>query len=209
MPSPNFDALVVRFSRKIDDAVAAAATEGDTITSAKRVEWLNRGIKNWINALVQYNMQLKANRLNPDWERIRSYIIYKTDAVLTAALKIAVSGYTDKVQTVLFIRDHTQLADVNPLPPGKTLSELSSDTNQFNTALFWGWNAGDISVVRGVNADVIYLDYIKQHTDLTVANLTDIGIDVQYFDDILEEAFTLFVKEYPSKDNTARLMVRQ
>jgi hypothetical protein len=200
----NFDALVVRFSRKIDDAVSATGTDGDQYTSLKRVEWLNSGIKNWLVKRLSQS----------DWVALAGYIQTKTQAMTANAASFDATGFTGGIQWILSIVNTTPTTNVpvTIIDPKYvsdiTLSRIEGIGGTATDQKAYIQN-NSINVIGSGATDTLSVTYVQKHTDLTSGGVADISIASPYWHEILEEAYRIFTEEYPSKDNTARLMVRQ
>lgn len=203
MASPKFDALHVFLSRRIDDAVALAATDGDRISSAKRSQYLNEGIRNWMKKKFQ----------SGDYSPLRGMVNQESKAMVGSVMTLGTSsGWTGGVAHIIDAVNTTPTTDVivRPLPEnlynystlGLNKYFLSSSTNQFYVE-----DAGNFRLLGGAATDTIQLRYVKQHPDMTQAYATDISIDEQYYDEVLDEAERVYLLEYPSQDNTARLQL--
>lgn len=200
----NFDSLVVRFSRKIDDAVSATGTDGDVITSLKRVQYLNNGIRVWMMKKIQQS----------DFMALSGYIQTKTQAMTANSVSLDAAGFTGGILWIISITNTTPTPDV-PVTIVEphwardiTLSRIEGLLGSAADQKAYLQN-GSLNVIGSGATDTLSVTYIQKHTDLTSGGGTDISINSAYFDEVLEEAFTLFVKEYPSQDNIARLTVRK
>lgn len=200
MASPNFDSLVVQLSRLIKDPVAAASTDGDAHTSAFRVQCVNEGVRRCLNRWVSQGRQ----------DALREYIVTEAQA-LTASSK-ALSGWTGGVLAILAARNTTDTAI--PLPLSNALvAEATSGNNKYLLASAsnqkYYLNNGNFVLLGGTATSSISLTYVKQHTDLTVANATDLAVPSHYFPEVLEEAFLYFCEQMPTQENLVRLGMKR
>ncbi len=141
--------------------MSAATTDGDTISSAYRSQFLNDGIRNCI-------YKWAANR---DWMALRHYIKDGT-ATLSAGASL-LTAWTGTPFIIISARNSTDGMVIKPVP-----SELKHyfDTGEYSnyfapstTKQYYSVENGYFTLLdgTGTSTDTIYLRYIKQHTDLT------------------------------------------
>jgi hypothetical protein len=205
MASANFDILHLRFSRMIDDPVATATTDGDQFTSARRSAWLTQGIRSWVDNA------LSSGDLTP----IRGYINVESKAMVASVLTLsASSGWAGGVHRILSAIDTTPTPDVVVRRmPNELYDYALLGANKYlipsATNCYYTEENGTFKLYGGGATDTIQLTYVKLIPEYTANYASDIAIDTSWYDDVLNFAYATFVKEYPSKDNTARIMVRQ
>jgi hypothetical protein len=201
MASPNFNALVVTLSYMIDDPVAAAATNGDTITSAQRVTFLNDAVRICLNKWAA----------SENYTALRSYLL-DGSANLTNSVA-ALSSWTGTPFIILSAKNSTDNVYIRPAPQRlKHAFETSEYSNYFKastTAQWYSVENGNFTLLDGTttSTDAIYLRYIKGHTNLTVDNATDIGIDAQFWGELLNEAYKIYLQRVPTNKNIKALQV--
>lgn len=210
MASANYDILHLRFARMIDDPVAAATSDGDQFTSARRSSWLNQGIRNWVDK------SLASGDLTP----IRGYINVESKALIASVITLGPSAtapavfYTGGVHRILSAIDTTPTAPVVVRRmPNELYDYARLGTNKYlipsASNCYYTEENGTLKLYGGGATDTVQLTYVKLIPEYTANYASDIAIDTSWYDNVLNESYAVFVKEYPSKDNTARLMVRQ
>lgn len=92
MASPNFDSLNIQHSRNIEDAVAAAATDGQAFTAAQRSAHLNAGIRKWMEdqVLVENYNGLSSYTIESPAVSLSSNVISLTSASFTGGSIFAI-----------------------------------------------------------------------------------------------------------------------
>jgi len=203
MASPNFDSLSVSLSHLIDDPVAAAATDGSTVTSAYRTIFLNDGVRNCLRNWVQRG----------DWMALRSYLL-DGSATLENNSK-TLSSWTGTPFIILSAKNSTDNVLINEAPQElKHVLDTGMYSNYFTasaTNQFYVVTGGSFVLIDGgtTTGDTVYLRYVKEHTNLTVANSTDIEIDSQYWDELLQEAYKIYLRRYPTTKNMQALQINR
>jgi hypothetical protein len=162
MASPNFDALSVSLSHLINDPAATASTNGDTITSIYRTKFLNDGIRECLKKWLS----------EQNWMALRFYI---KDGTATLSANIALlTAWTGTVWEILSAKNNTDSKIILPAPENIKY-EMMDGVNIYLTPTidkqYYVKDAGYFRLLDGKTdtADVIYLRYIKEHTDLSVA----------------------------------------
>lgn len=207
MASPLYDAASVRFSRMIEDPVAAAATDGDQFTSAYRDVCLNAGIRRlMLRFAPQEPPGVAPFMLNDDF--FRSYLVTEAQA-LVASVK-ALTGWTGGVFGILSVYNVTDEQIVYP-SPNSFREELHTSNNIYYIASTgqqrYTVNAGLFTLFGGTATSSIRLTYIKQHTAMSAGASSDWLIAPQYEDMVLDEAFKVYAEENPSQENVVRMQL--
>ena len=207
MASPLFDAVSVRFSRIIEDPVAAAATDGDLYTAVYREVCLNAGIRRlMLRFAPQEPPGVVPFLVNEDF--LRSYLVTEAQS-LVASVK-ALSGWTGGAFGVVSAYNVTDEQIVYPasnsfreeLQTGNNIYYLASSGQQRYTV-----NAGQFTLFGGTATSSIRLTYIKQHTAMANGAASDWLIAPQYEDMVLDESFKYFCEENPSQENVVRMQL--
>ena len=179
---PTFDQISVSLSRRVGDAVAAATTDGQTLSALNRADYINQSIR---TCLTKYTgMLLSAEDQTPGWYQAKkdaegflvNYIQEGTGALSSNA--ISLDSFSPAVDTILSVEDDTTSRPVARLMEG--VKDLTDNTG------IAGWAAGTYSAtaanntsnpvwyvqnnslyVIGVTAtDTVRIRYIQKHTDL-------------------------------------------
>lgn len=200
MPSPNYDNLHLRLARMIDDRVTVATANGNAITSALRDVFLNNGIRKWVDKKITIE----------DREALRSYIKERVIPV-DALFQIQTALLSPKIYHLMTVWNETLKLQVFPTPVGvaRRVFETTYTAGIIHN-LYYQWLKENqaIRFVGSSPGNNIEFIIVEQHTDLTANNATDILIETQYFDEVLDEAFLLYCQEYPTAENIARLQVK-
>lgn len=189
----------------IDDPVTAATTDGDLYASARRSSWLTQGIRSWVDSA------LASGDLTP----IRGYINVESKALVGSVLTLsASSGWTGGVHRILSAVDTTPTPDVIVRRMPNDLYDYALlGTNKYlipsATNCYYTEENGTFKLYGGGATDAIQLTYVKLIPEYTANYASDIAFDTSWYDAVLNFAYATFAKEYPSQDNTARIMVRQ
>jgi hypothetical protein len=200
MASPLFDAISVQHSRNIGDAVAAAATDGSSITSAQRTQHINNAIRRFIR--VKY--------LTKDYDCIIQYINESAATAMTSNL-LSLSGLTPTVAWIIDIKNTTGTVQfVKPLPQELQIYFNSNvTTNSFlqpsSTNQYWTRKGTSVQNFGGGATDNLVIRYVAQHTALSAGGSSDILIDNQYYDIIYEMALQEYYSDYPDEVNAIRM----
>lgn len=207
MASPLYDAASVRFSRMIEDPVAAAATDGDQYTTAYRDVCINAGIR---RLMLKFAPQEPPGTVpfvvNEDF--LRSYLV--TEAQTLAASVKTLASWTGGVFGILSAYNVTDEQIVYPasnifreeLQTGNNGYYIASSGQQRYTV-----NAASFTLFGGTATSSIRLTYIKQHTAMVNGASSDWLIPAQYEDIVLDEAFKVFCEENPSQENVIRMQL--
>ena len=179
---PTFDQINVSLSRRVGDAVAAATTDGQTLSALNRSDYINQAIR---ECLAKYaGVLLSAEDQTPGWYQAKkdaegflvNYIQESTGALSGNA--ISLDSFSPAVDTILSVED-----DTTSRPVGRLMEGVKSLTDNTGIA---GWDAGSYSAtpasntsnpvwyvqnnslyVIGVTAtDTVRVRYIQKHTDL-------------------------------------------
>jgi hypothetical protein len=201
MAIPNFDALNVKLSRMMEDAVSAATTDGDGFTSAYRDKLLNDALR---------RLQLKWWAIGQE-DALRGYT--NVEAQSLSSSELALSTWTGGVVGILSVYNATDEAIPRPIS-NELKEEAQTGNNKYissavNTDLqHYYINDSNFTLINGTATSSIRLTYIKQHTDL-VANTgsTDIAVPSQYWEVVLKEAIGIFWEENPSKENVVKMQL--
>jgi hypothetical protein len=200
MASPNFDQLNVNLSHLIDDKVTSASTNGEVVTSLYRTLFLNDGIR----------VLLRKWTKEQNWIALKSYL--KDGSASLSANTVLLSAWTGGVFEILSAKNNTDNVLILPCPEYLRY-ELESDVNPYltpsATRQYYVNDGGYFRLLDGTSTSVdeIYLRYVKEHADLTVNNATDIQIESQYWDEVLQEAFKIYISRDPTDRNIARIKV--
>jgi hypothetical protein len=186
--------------------VAAAGTDGDTITSAKRVGWLNAGIRNWMMGKLAQG----------DLTALAGYVQTSAATAMTAnAISLDNNAFTPGIFWILNVKNTTPTTDVvvTQVDPkyveDLTLSRIEGLGGSAVDQKYYLRN-NYIYVIGSGATDTLVVTYVSKHRTMTADDSTaDIVIGSQYWDELLKEAFKLYCMEYPSQTNTARLMANQ
>lgn len=180
MPSPNFDGLHLYLSRKVQDPVAAAATDGSVLSSAMRTDYLNRA-NNFIQMVVQQAGREYVNRfLNG---------LVKTQAIVWAAAGTSLA--TDYKQ---YLSCQYTPSVGNPVllrfvgPSWKIV--LDNDQNRNYDAaytildgkIYGYYNFSQLATGNGV------LYYMRSDSRASNGDTLDIAIDSLWYDTIVDLA---------------------
>lgn len=199
MASPNFDALNIRLSRMMDDAVAAATTNGDNYTSAYRDQLLN-------NACRRLQMQwISAG--NDD--ALRGYI--NTASITLSSSVYSLASFAGGVLAIKSVYNTTD--SVLVLPETNNLkAEVASGNNIYirssvsNQRYFL--NNANIEISGGTATSSLSVTYVKKHADLAAndaGSAGDLVIPDTYFEEILRQAAQIFYEQNPSKENVVKM----
>lgn len=213
MASPNYDALHVRLSRMIGDPVAAAATNGNSFTSALRDHFLNDGVRRLMNHYVKMRGydSFSAIMVEPAFFAGG----YLADEAQTLASNVkALSSWTGGVFSIVTARNATASPNVviNPLPHRYKDLARTGVNRYLNPATGNQWyiiEGATLRVLGSGATDSVNLQYIKPHTDLTNGNATDILVPAAYWNEVLDEAYKIFAEEYPEEESLARLQLKE
>jgi hypothetical protein len=201
MASPNFNALVVTLSYMIDDPVAAAGTSGDVVTSAQRVTFLNDAVRICLNKWASER----------NWVALRSYL--KDGSANLTNNAAALSSWTGTPFIIISARNSTDSVYIRPVPQEyKHVFQTSEYSNYFTgsaTAQWYSIEDGNFTLIDGgtTSTDAIYLRYVMGHTNLTVDNATDILVDSQFWGELLNEAYKIYLRRVPTNKNIKALQV--
>ncbi len=205
---PTFDQLNISLSRRVDDPVAAAATDGPRFSSAMRIDWLNEAIRRWI--LKQVRIVPGTLQAYPvDEIALQNYI--KQDSVaMVANVKPLSSGWAAAVAWIIDAYDTTLSLPINPLQSPNDRYQYDTGGNSYllasTTNLFWTTSGGNFELLGGGATDTIKLKYICQHTDLAAAGT--ILVPANYHNQIIDLALQFFGEEYPQDETAARLALK-
>ena len=199
MASTNFDALSIRLSRMIEDAVSAATTDGDRFTSAYRDLLLNSGSRKLLKRAV--------DEKNDDL--MRAYI--NTEAQTLSSSTKTLASWTGGVQAILQAYNVTDEEMVYPAAPtfreeladGENIYQLATATQQRYII-----HAASVLIFGGTATSSLRLTYVKAYTDLAAndsGGAGDILIPSQYYEVVLDYALMVFCEENPSNENIVRL----
>jgi hypothetical protein len=197
---PTFDALNITLSRRINDPVAAAATDGATYSSAMRIDYLNQAIRDWMEKEV----------LAQNFKALRDYTLEEAKSVASNVLTLV--SWTGGIFKILDAYNVTDALPIAPLPDGFRF-DLETGGNDYLTASatnqFWTADASAFRLIDGTtsSADSIKLRFIQQHTDLAAAGT--ILVPSQYHGDILSLAETRAFLDRPTPENVARALANQ
>lgn len=183
MASPNYDSLSVELSKRLDDAVATASTSGDVWSTTQRDIPLNDACK---QLMAKYAAQIEAEgEMSPAWDFFRSLLNSEGQAMTSNS--IALSSYTGGVFKIISVLNGTTV--VKPLPQDwiDDIADIpwydAATTNQY-----YYIQAGNLINTGGAATDTMTLRYIKNWSNLTASNATDIPIPSRYFQEILDVA---------------------
>ena len=185
MASPLYDGLSVELSKRLDDAVAAASSSGDVWSTTQRDIPLNFACK---TLMTKYGAE-------EDTDFFRSLI--ESEGQAMTSNEIALSSYTGGVFKILSARNGTTV--VKPLPQDWVDDIASIESmpwyNATTTNQYYYEESGNLVNVGGGATDTITLRYVKNWSDLTASNATDIPVPSQYFAEILDVAVKYALQE--------------
>lgn len=202
---PTFNDLNVTLSNRINDPVAAAATDGSKYSSAFRVDYLNQAIRRWMQKMVI------ACKITGDFSPLRDYTA--EEAQTLAANVKALSGWTGGVFHVISAYNATDSLPVKQVVGERQRFFVESGGNSYITASatnqYWTEDGSNFRLIDGstTNADSLRLRYVKQHTDLVAGGT--ILVPSQYHGDILDIAEALAFEDVPTSENVARGMAKE
>ena len=199
MASTNFDALSVRLSRMIEDAVAAATTDGDRFTSAYRDLLLNSGSRKLLKRAV--------DEKNDDL--LRAYTNIEAQSLASNVKTLA--SWTGGVQAILSVYNATDETQVFPADPSMK-EAIQNGHNKYLLATAtqqrYILEAASFFLIGGTTTSSIRLTYVKAYTDLAAndaGGAGDILIPSQYYEMVLDYALMVFCEENPTNENIVRL----
>jgi len=206
MASPNYDALHVEFSKRLDDVVAAATSNGDVWSSVQRDIPLNEACR---RLMMKYWKKVETDRFSEAWDFFRSLITSEGQAMTANA--IALSSYTGGVFKILSALNSSTIVKELPqewVDDVATLSLMPWYDSGTNNQYFY-IDAGSLTNVGGGATDTITLRYIKNWTNLTASNATDIPIPSRYFHEVLDLAISIANEDMATQESLQRAMVKQ
>lgn len=199
MASPNYDSLSVQHSRNIGDAVSSASSDGNQATSAMRDIHLNNAIKKFVQ--IKY--------LAKDYSCISRYVNETSATALTSNV-LSLSGLTPACAWIISVTNTTAGLPVREIPQELVdYVSVASTTNDFIKSS----STNQQHVREGVNVrvlgsgatDSVKIRYVAQHTTLSAGGSSDIIIDSQYWNIILELAKQEFYTDFPNEENALKL----
>jgi hypothetical protein len=199
MASANFDALHLRLSRKIDDPVAAAATDGSEVTQALRTDLLNRA-----NRVIQNRVLTMAAG---DWTQRRDVVMrYIPGLVTTQSITWASGSATLASDFSYWVECRDSTAGLMTYHPSK--AELDGNLNSNIDAAFailgtsiYGYDNG--SAIGNGATGTLY--YVKTDARASNGDTNDITIDGIWFDMVVDIAALLYHEEKGDFDRAAGL----
>lgn len=193
MASPNYDQLHIDHSKRIGDAVAAAATNGKVWTSAQRDIHLNEACR---RLMLKYKVKIdREGDASDGWDFFRSLVNSEGQAMSSNA--IALSSYTGGVFKIISVLNGTTV--VKPIPQ-EWVDDIASVSympwyDGASTNQYYHIQAGSLTNIGGGATDTITLRYVKNWTALTAGNATDIPIPSKYFHQVLDVAYGIVMEE--------------
>ena len=178
MASPNWDSLSVELSKRLDDAAATASTNGDVWSTTQRDIPLNDACK---QLMAKYWAQ-------GELDFFRSLV--ESDGQAMTSNEIALSSFSGGVFRIISARNGTTV--VKPLPVDwvedvgshSLISWYDAGTNN----QYYHIESGNLVNIGGAATDTMTLRYIKNWTNLTAGNATDIPIPPAYFPEVIQLA---------------------
>jgi len=178
MASPNFDNLHLYLSRKMQDPVAAAGTDGGVFTSAERTDYLNRANK-FIQLVVYEKGRDFVDRFLPG--------LVKTQAITWAS--VGTSLETDYSQHLSCQYTLTIPVLLRWVPPSRKII-LDNDQNRnidaaytiLASKIYGYYNYAQLTSGSGV------LYYLSNDTRASNGDTNDISIDALWYDTLVDLA---------------------
>ena len=185
MASPNFDALNIRVSKLVGDAISTATTAGDKWSSGQRDNWLNAACRRMYDEAIA----------NDDQNYLRGYINTESQT-LSASVK-TLSSWTGGVGRIFQAYNTTDEEIVRPRTNDLEQEILNGNNIYINSgtnAQYYTLNNATFKLHGGTATSAVQLTYAKLHTDLAANDAGGAGDFVfpsQYFERILEEAYVV------------------
>lgn len=202
MASPNWDAMSVDLSKKLDDAVAAATSDGDVWTSAQRDLLLNNACRKWMLK------QFAAGNMNA----LKSYKNREGQALSNNSK--ALSGWTGGVFAILSAYNSTDALIVNRLPDGYVGVARAGANTYYTPSItnqFFVIEAGSFILMDAgtTTTDTIVLEYIKEHTALSANGASDTSIPAGYYHEIVSLAVAEAREERQEQGDTQMVALKE
>lgn len=205
MPSPNYDALSVRLSRRLGDPAASAITDGKAYTSALRDTFINAAIVKLYKKNIFFTDlgSLRIEILDPGFFR---GVLGNEGQALAANVK-ALSGWTGGVAWIISAKNSTTNTAIFPIRQ-RLKSVVETGSNTFlaasTTNQFYSIENATLKVHGSGATDTIFLQYVKPHLALSANGAADIVVPDSYWEQVLDLAEALALEEHPTQANIAR-----
>jgi len=204
MAIPLYDSLQVDLSERLEDAVAAATSNGVKWTSAQRDAFMNEGIRRWhLKWLMRY--------LQGDpraQEALQNYVVESSQALSSS--KTSLSGLTTTPANagalhIIEVYNSTTPAYVYPMP---RRLKLSYSLNQFLDEQYWTISDGSIEVIGSGTTDTVNVRFIEGHVNHAAnTGSDDILVPSSWWPEVLDMATVVGLESDPDSQNLTRATV--
>lgn len=196
MATPTFNAMHLRFSNRLNDAVGSAASDGDIFSSVERERYMNQA-NNFIQTTIFYGIgSAKARTI------LQSLL--KTQAITFASAGVAVATDYNNMPVALTKDASTLMFSYWPRKEELDNNVHANVQNAFTVELskIYTYEAGVI-----LNAGTGVLRYI-QKDQITTDGATDIALSSQFHDTVIDIAVSYALEEIGEMESASAYMQR-
>jgi hypothetical protein len=183
MATPNLDVLHLRFSKSVEDPVAAAGTAGSVFSVAQREDYINRAINDLTSQIYHIVGMNKSREILQSMETTQAISAFSSSGVAVA------SDYTDMPTSLI------KTGSTNIFSYYTKKDELDNNVNpNISAAYLISGNkiyAYESGAILTTGAGTFY--YLRK--DAGVQNTTDINISPKFWGAVIDLACILAFEE--------------